>query len=137
MITFKGNYVHHTSGRSPKIAGNTLVHAVNNYWYANSNHAFELDAGAYVVAEGNVFQNVAQMVDPSARAGKMFTAPDASSNAVCKASMGHDCVLNSFGSTGTYVSSDSSMVTNFKGKNVAAAGAASTNVAKTAGIGKI
>lgn len=38
MITFKGNYVHHSSGRSPKVAGNTLLHAVNNYFYANSKH---------------------------------------------------------------------------------------------------
>lgn len=31
QITFKNNYVHHFSGRAPKINGNTVVHAVNNY----------------------------------------------------------------------------------------------------------
>jgi pectate lyase len=58
LITMKGNYIHHTSGRSPKVGGNTLLHAVNNYWYANSGHAFDNAAGGMVVAEGNVFQNV-------------------------------------------------------------------------------
>jgi pectate lyase len=35
---------------------------VNNYWYANSGHAFEVGTGASIVAEGNVFQNVANPV---------------------------------------------------------------------------
>jgi hypothetical protein len=29
MVTMKGNYIHHTSGRSPKVGGNTLLHAVS------------------------------------------------------------------------------------------------------------
>ena len=33
------------------------MHAVNNYWYANSGHAFEGE-GAYALVEGSVFQNV-------------------------------------------------------------------------------
>jgi pectin lyase len=32
QVTLKGNYIHHTSGRSPKVGGSTLLHAVNNYW---------------------------------------------------------------------------------------------------------
>lgn len=28
LITFKGNYIHHFSGRSPKVQENTLLHAV-------------------------------------------------------------------------------------------------------------
>jgi pectin lyase len=31
LITFKGNYVYHMSGRAPKVAGNTLLHAVCSY----------------------------------------------------------------------------------------------------------
>lgn len=31
LVTMKGNYIHHTSGRGPKIQSNTLLHAVNNY----------------------------------------------------------------------------------------------------------
>lgn len=160
MITFKGNYVHHSSGRSPKVAGNTLLHAVNNYFYANSKHvsnhtytqtpasdddlstnsslqAFETSAGAYVLLEGNTFQNVVEVIDPTAKAGKMFTSPDANANANCKSALGRACVLNAYGSTGTYTSSDTSFLTNFQGKNIASASAASANVAKTAGIGKL
>jgi pectin lyase len=58
MMTMKGNYIHHTSGRGIKMVGNTLLHAVNNEWYAVSGHAFDVGAGSMVVAEGNVFQNV-------------------------------------------------------------------------------
>lgn len=157
MITFKGNYVHHSSGRSPKVAGNTLLHAVNNYFHANSKHvrksntldpshdhvtdpilqAFETSQGAYVLLEGNTFQNVVDIIDPSAKDGKMFTAPDANSNAQCKSALGRACVLNAYGSSGTHTSSDTSFLSNFKGKNIASAAAASANVAKTAGVGKI
>jgi pectin lyase len=31
MVTMKGNYIYHTSGRSPKVQGNTLLHAVRPY----------------------------------------------------------------------------------------------------------
>lgn len=31
QITFKNNYVHHFSGRAPKLGGSTVLHAVNNY----------------------------------------------------------------------------------------------------------
>jgi pectin lyase len=29
LVTMKGNYIYHFSGRSPKIQGNTLLHAVS------------------------------------------------------------------------------------------------------------
>jgi len=29
MITMKGNYIYHFSGRSPKVQGNTLLHVVS------------------------------------------------------------------------------------------------------------
>ena len=32
LVTFKNNYIHHFSGRAPKVGGNTLLHAVNNYF---------------------------------------------------------------------------------------------------------
>lgn len=99
--------------------------------------AFETTAGAYVLLEGNTFQNVVDIIDPSAKSGKMFTSPDANSNAACKSVLGRNCVLNAYGSSGSYVSSDTSFLSNFKGKNIASAAAASANVAKTAGIGKI
>ncbi|KAM0702280.1 hypothetical protein Q7P35_011190 [Cladosporium inversicolor] len=141
MVTMKGNYIHHTSGRSPKVAGNTLLHAVNNYWYANSGHAFEVGTGASIVAEGNVFQNVVSPIDPGTSGGQIFTAPSTSANAACSASLGRACQMNAFGSSGAFNSMGSTgFLSNFKGKNIASAAAASgvaASVTKNAGFGKI
>ena len=135
LITMKGNYIHHTSGRSPKIGGNSLLHAVNNYWYANSGHAFDIAAGGQVIAEGNVFQNV---VSPLlSNSGKLFGAPSTSANTACTNYLGHTCQLNAFGSSGTLGGTDTSFFSNFQGKSIASAAAASSNIANTAGVGKI
>lgn len=135
LITMKGNYIHHTSGRSPKVGGNTLLHAVNNYWYANSGHAFDIAAGGQVVVEGSTFQNV---VTPLlANSGKLFGSPSTSANTACTNYLGHACQLNAFGSSGTLGGTDTSFFSNFNGKSVATAAAASSSVASTAGIGKI
>ncbi|KAJ0153905.1 putative pectin lyase A, partial [Colletotrichum tanaceti] len=64
QITFKNNYIHHFSGRAPKVSGDSFVHAVNNYWAQSSGRAFEVDKGGYVLAEGNVFDNVATVIRP-------------------------------------------------------------------------
>lgn len=137
LITMKGNYIHHTSGRSPKVGGqgNTLLHAVNNYFYSNTGHAFDIEAGGMVVAEGNVFQNVnTPLLNNN---GQLFSAPSTSANAVCSSSLGHTCQLNAFGSSGSFSGSQTDFLVNFKGKNVASAAAASSNIANTAGVGKI
>jgi pectin lyase len=132
----KGNYIHHTSGRSPKVAGNTLLHAVNNYFYANSQHAFEADSGSKIVAEGNVFQNV-KAAAQSGLPGKVFAS--ASNNAACTAYLGHNCQMNTYGTSGALAGSDTSILSGFKGKNIASAGTAASakNVVNTAGYGKI
>jgi pectin lyase len=138
LVTFKGNYIHHTSGRAPKVAGNTLLHAVNNYFYANTEHAFEGDSGAKIVAEGNVFQNVAQAMQ-AGLGGKMYASASATTNAQCKQYLGHNCQLNAYGSSGALTGTDTSILSGFSGKNVAAADTAANtkNVVNTAGYGKI
>ncbi|CAH0025159.1 unnamed protein product [Clonostachys rhizophaga] len=138
LVTFKNNYIYHTSGRSPKVSGNTLLHAVNNYWYDNNRHAFEVDSGAMVVAEGNVFQNVVAAVE-SGGAGKMFSSPDSGTNAACSSYLGHACQVNGYGSSGSLSGTDTSFFSNFNGKNVASALSYSDakNVATTAGFGTI
>ncbi|KAL4976304.1 putative pectin lyase C [Aspergillus desertorum] len=40
-ITFKGNYLYKTSGRSPALSGTTKFHARNNVWSDNNGHAIE------------------------------------------------------------------------------------------------
>lgn len=138
LVTLKGNYIHHTSGRSPKVAGNTLLHAVNNYFYSNTDHALEADSGAKVVAEGNIFQNVKQSMQ-SGLSGKVFASASASTNTQCKQYLGHNCEVNSYGSSGALTGTDTSILSGFSGKNVASAGTAATakDVVNTAGYGKI
>ncbi|GMF64497.1 unnamed protein product [Phytophthora lilii] len=71
-LSLLGNYVHHTSGRSPKIGGHngeiSVVHAANNYFFENSGHAFDVATGG----------------------------PNGG-----KASIGRDCKLNVLSSSGT------------------------------------
>ncbi|KAI6711003.1 pectin lyase [Diplocarpon mali] len=134
-VTMQGNYIHHTSGRAPKIGGTALLHAVNNYWYAVDGHAFDNAVKGQVVAEGNAFQDVKTTLN--ANAGQMFTSPSASANTACAADLGHNCQLNSFSNSGPLPGSDTSFLVNFKGQNVAPADAASNGAANTAGVGKI
>ncbi|KAF3766866.1 family 1 polysaccharide lyase [Cryphonectria parasitica EP155] len=135
LVTFKNNYIYHMSGRSPKVAGNTLLHAVNNYWYdyTSTGHAFEVGSGAMVLAEGNVFQNVPVEVDTASGqfAGQMFSVPTTSSASSCAASLGRNCVVNIFGTSGTMSYTTTSFLTNFAGKNIAAAAAATSAMETT------
>ncbi|KAI3341845.1 pectin lyase fold/virulence factor [Ustulina deusta] len=140
LVTFKGNYILHTSGRAPKVGGNTLLHAVNNYWYQSSGHDFEIDSGAKVLVEGNVFQNAGDMVETSSVAGQIFTSPDSSTNQACSTYLGRTCQLNAYGSTTSYTGTDESFFQYFSGKNIASASAASSaqsSVPSSAGYGKI
>lgn len=136
LVTFQKNYIHHTSGRSPKVAGNTLLHAVNNYFYANPSHAFEADSGAKIVAEGNVFQNV-KLAQQAGLGGKVFGAQ--SNPSQCKQYLGHDCQANAYGTSGALTGTDTSVLSGFSGKNVASAGTAESakGVQSSAGYGKI
>ncbi|KAI9374132.1 pectin lyase A [Aspergillus egyptiacus] len=139
MVTMKGNYVYHTSGRSPKVQGNTLLHAVNNYWHDNTGHAFEIGSGAYVLAEGNVFQNV-NVVAEDPIDGQVFTSPSTSQNQACESYLGRACELNGFGSSGTFNQADTGLLAKFEGKNVASASAyadVASSVASSAGHGTI
>ncbi|KAL4777965.1 pectin lyase fold/virulence factor [Aspergillus varians] len=139
MVTLKGNYIYHMSGRSPKVAANTLLHAVNNYWYDSSGHAFEIDAGGYVLAEGNVFQNIPTVVESPVN-GQLFTSPDANTNQICETYLGHTCQVNGFGSSGTFSQADEAFLVNFAGKNIASASAytiAQSSVPSNAGQGNL
>ncbi|KAI9176136.1 hypothetical protein H9P43_006501 [Blastocladiella emersonii ATCC 22665] len=62
-ITLQGNYIHHTSGRGPKVGGtestiDVVVHAVNNVWSDVDGEAFGVHGKSVVLAEGNYLQNV-------------------------------------------------------------------------------
>ncbi|KAG9251431.1 pectin lyase 2 [Emericellopsis atlantica] len=136
-ITFKNNYVHHTSGRSPKVQGNTLLHAVNNYFYSNPGHAFETASGAMVLAEGNVFQNVNAAIENGG--GQVFASPDSGTNAQCQSYLGRSCQLNAYGSSGTLSGTATGFLANFQGKTIASASTAEVakGVVNTAGFGRV
>ncbi|KAL5343027.1 pectin lyase fold/virulence factor [Aspergillus crustosus] len=139
MVTLKGNYIYHTSGRSPKVQGNTLLHAVNNYWYDNSGHAFEIGTGGYVLAEGNVFQSIPVVAEDPID-GELFASPSTSQNAVCSTYLGRDCELNGFGSSGAFNQADTGLLANFEGKNIASASPyadVAASVSASAGHGTI
>jgi pectin lyase len=101
-LSLLSNYIHHTSGRSPKIGGHdgevSVVHAANNYFSENSGHAFDVATGGYVLAEGNYFASVKSpnMDDPS---GNLFI-PVRESN--CKSALGRACKLNVLTDSGKF-----------------------------------
>jgi pectin lyase len=138
-ITFKGNYIHGTSGRAPKVAGNTVLHAVNNYWEDNSGHAFEISAGAQILAEGNEFSSVKAPIEDASAGGSLFAIQDSTTAASCEQYLGRACEVNTFSSSGELVgTSDTSFMANFNGQKVASAEAASgATIKASAGVGKI
>ncbi|EMT74154.1 hypothetical protein FOCG_15976 [Fusarium oxysporum f. sp. radicis-lycopersici 26381] len=137
MITMKNNYITKTSGRAPKVAGNTVLHAVNNYWSDNSGHAFETSDEAKILAEGNLFQDVKAAIEEGST-GAIFASPDASANAACSSDVGHVCEVNQYDNSGSLSGTDSSFFSSFGGKGAEAKPVSSvTGLAASAGFGTI
>ncbi|KAF2163223.1 polysaccharide lyase family 1 protein [Zasmidium cellare ATCC 36951] len=132
QITFKGNYIHHTSGRSPKVGGNALFHAVNNYWADNSGHAFEGEE-AYILLEGSTFDNV---TNPAQDFAASLYAPS-SSDSACTDALGRACAANVLTDSGTLEGTDSSVLSQFSGLTIADADADASAVPGSAGVGKL
>lgn len=132
QITFKGNYIHNTSGRSPKVDMGTLLHAVNNYWADNAGHAFEGEDG-YVLTEGSTFDNVkAPAKDFN---GAMFAPTSASS--ACESGLGRACVAVTFTGSGALEGTDTSVLSKFSGLTIADAAADASDVPSSAGFGSL
>lgn len=139
QITFKGNYIHGTSGRAPKVAGNTLLHAVNNYWEDNTGHAFEISSGAQILAEGNSFSSVNAPIEDASAGGSIFTVNDSTGASACEQFLGRACEVNTVSSSGEFAgTSDTDFMSNFSGAEIASADAASGETVKaSAGVGKL
>lgn len=133
QVTFKNNFIHNTSGRSPKVGGKTTLHAVNNYWgdIDPKGHAFEIDAGAQILAEGNVMEGVTKPV--SVKDGQLFTAEDPSA---CSSALGRDCVANKLSGSGAFSGTDSQVLGSF-GSGAAKADLDASGVPSSAGFGKL
>jgi pectin lyase len=112
-VSLINNYVHHTSGRSPKFSGtsgkyNVYAHIANNYWYDNSGHSFEVADTAYVLSEGNYFEKTVlpNLVQDSG----YVMSTTAANKATCSASMKRECVADTFVSSGAFTSRGASTV---------------------------
>ncbi|KAJ4007016.1 hypothetical protein NW752_010427 [Fusarium irregulare] len=134
MVTLKNNYIYRVSGRGPKVAGNTLLHAVNNFFHDVPEHSFEIDSGS-VLAEGNVFQNVKNPVNSQGIQGQLFGVPNGGS--ACASALGRNCQINGFGSSGSLGGTSTGFLNNFKGKTIASASDYNTakSVMTSAGFG--
>ncbi|OJD40784.1 polysaccharide lyase family 1 protein [Diplodia corticola] len=141
QITFANNYVHDTSGRSPKVGDKVTLHAVNNYFQTNQGHNFDVSDGAQMLVEGNVFEDCKAPMNIAVTGG-VFSVPDSSAAAQCSSALGRDCQLNQLTDSGDFGSFTDTTVVDSIGaadsvwEAIAASEVASTVVAG-AGIGKI
>ncbi|KAL1306496.1 hypothetical protein AAFC00_005191 [Neodothiora populina] len=138
-VTIANNWFRSVSGRSPKISsttdGTTVVHAVNNWFYDNpSGHAFDISTNTFVLAEGNVFQNVDQPL--LEMQGQLF----ANGGTACQSALGRSCQTNQVIDSGAFSGASTGALSHFKGVNAVTPSSTSVvanNVSKNAGIGKI
>jgi pectate lyase len=94
-ITMINNFVHYTSGRSPKLGDGSnpaLLHAVNNYWFSNTGHAFDIGEKTVALVEGNYFDSVTT-TNTDHPYGSIFV-PSNANQAQCQAALGRKCALN-------------------------------------------
>lgn len=140
-ITMAGNYLHHVSGRAPKVggSGDITLHAVNNYFYNIGGHSFDVSTGGNVLMEGNVFESVTTPITTASKTGggTIYNA----GGSTCSTYIGRSCQANSVSSSGTFDGYGStSAMAGFSGYTVHPAVAASgvkASVVSNAGIGKI
>lgn len=141
LVTLYGNYIHHTSGRSPKLEFNSVWHAVNNYWYSNSGHAFDVSTGANALIEGNVMTDVAtpNLAEDSTSSGQIFV-PTSSTASKCSTDLDRVCQVNQLSGSGTLEGTASNFLVDLNGDSVVAAHEASVVenwVLENAGVGKL
>lgn len=139
-MTFTGNYIHHTSGRSPKLEFNSYWHVYNNFWFNNTGHAFDVGSGTNALIEGNVFQQVKTPFLADSSPGKTF-AVTASDKSTCDSVLGRTCAANTLTSSGTLSASDESVLSSWpsgeSGIDVLDAGRVKSSVLSNAGVGKL
>ena len=139
-MTFTGNYIHHTSGRSPKLEYDSFWHVYNNYWLSNTGHAFDVREGSKVFIEGNVFEDVKTPLQASKEPVKVFSAND-SDISKCKSKLGRECSPNLLTKAGTLSATDESVLEAYPGGekkiSVLKASSVRSSVLSNAGVGKI
>eukprot|EP00644_Phytophthora_capsici_P005166 jgi/Phyca11/558255/estExt2_Genewise1.C_PHYCAscaffold_10868 len=94
QVSLVNNYIHQTSGRSPKVGGNTILHAANNYFYNNSGHNFDPIDESYTVAEGNYMDTCTEPILLDDDATGAIMVPSSDTQSYCESALGRDCVVN-------------------------------------------
>ncbi|KAJ3544268.1 hypothetical protein NM208_g3148 [Fusarium decemcellulare] len=138
-LTRSDNYITHTSGRGPALSATTLLHAVNNVWSDIKGHAIEGDTAGKGLFEGNVFQNVKQVVVPDFK-GQLNSCPDTAAADATKQFLGRVCQGNIYTSSGAFSRKDTGFLSELKGLPIARSTQAKVAQAKVpgnAGFGKI
>uniref|UniRef100_A0AAV1UP76 pectin lyase n=1 Tax=Peronospora matthiolae TaxID=2874970 RepID=A0AAV1UP76_9STRA len=96
-ITMINNYVHGTSGRSPRVGGEkdnkVVVHIVNNYWGDSTGHSLDVAENAHVLAEGNYFENTNQTLKNGTE-GCLYVFNSTVGPDMCKSYLGRSCAPN-------------------------------------------
>ncbi|KAL3674324.1 hypothetical protein V7S43_000279 [Phytophthora oleae] len=120
QVSLVNNYIHQTSGRSPKVGGNTILHAANNYFYNNSGHNFDPIDESYTVAEGNYMDTCTEPILLDDGATGAIMVPSSDTQSYCESALGRDCIVN------TVVDSDAELT----GQNEESAVTVAATVAK-------
>ncbi|KAJ5440201.1 uncharacterized protein N7458_011199, partial [Penicillium daleae] len=98
-MTFTGEYIHHTSRRSPKLE-------FNSYWHVNNTgHPFDVGEGTDALIAGRVFQQVKTPFLDDSSPGKTF-AVSSSDKSTCDSKLGRTCAVNTLTSSGTLSASN-------------------------------
>ncbi|KAG7386479.1 hypothetical protein PHYPSEUDO_015579 [Phytophthora pseudosyringae] len=94
QVTLVNNYVHNTSGRSPKVGGSSVIHAANNYWYSNSGFSYDVVENGNVLLEGNYFESTAVPNKNDTETVGAIIVPSSSTQTKCKSTLGRNCIEN-------------------------------------------
>ncbi|KAK6500106.1 hypothetical protein TWF481_010464 [Arthrobotrys musiformis] len=125
QITFYRNHVYYTSGRSPALSGNTLLHAINSVWASNSGHALEgTTSTGRGLFEGCVFNNVPTIISGT-YPGQLFTS-EAAYVSQCTAYLGRACQTNLYSGSGSFIGRSTSFMSAFQGSSIPVAASASS-----------
>ncbi|GMF37689.1 unnamed protein product [Phytophthora lilii] len=115
QVSLINNFVHNTSGRSPKVGGSSVIHAANNYWYSNSGFSYDVVENGNVLLEGNFFESTAIPNKHDAETVGAIIVPSSSTQSACKSTLGRNCVENTLVKSGKLTGNrESAALTNTK-----------------------
>lgn len=143
-ITMAWNYIHTTSGRSPKLGesgveNNFFLQVVANFFYGIKGHAFDTNTNdGFSLIEGNYFENVdTPRINENEQAYFPVSHSDSS---ICISYIGRNCVKNYLVNSGNVDGNTNQNVRKLKGSTLIRPGKTllvKSLVMENAGVGKI